>query len=148
MTIQEYIDAVAAQLDLPERVVQRIRRDLENELFELVQAGADQQQAIEKMGPVEEVAAKLNEKYADTRPRPKDVYKRQEQIRRRKNERRMRRAAVVLVALVAFFLYLGGVFSASINLFSDLLDSARIVPVSYTHLPRSGTKILFHAAPL
>ena len=72
MTIQEYIDAVAAQLDLPERVVQRIRRDLENELFELVQAGADQQQAIEKMGPVEEVAAKLNEKYADTRPRPKE----------------------------------------------------------------------------
>ena len=71
MTIQEYIDAVAAQLDLPERVVQRIRRDLENELFELVQAGADQQQAIEKMGPVEEAAAKLNEKYADTRPRPK-----------------------------------------------------------------------------
>ncbi len=72
MTIQEYIDAVAAQLDLPERVVQRIRRDLENELFELVQAGADQQQAIEKMGPVEEAAAKLNEKYADTRPRPKE----------------------------------------------------------------------------
>ena len=72
MTIQEYIDAVAAQLDLPERVVQRIRRDLENELFELVQAGADQQQAIEKMGPVEEAAAKLNEKYADTRSRPKE----------------------------------------------------------------------------
>ena len=70
MTIQEYIDAVAARLDLPERVVNRIRRDLENELFELVQAGADQQQAIEKMGPVEELAAKLNEKYADTRPKP------------------------------------------------------------------------------
>ena len=69
MTIQEYIDAVAAQLDLPERVVGRIRKDLENELFELVQAGADQQGAIEKMGPVEEVAAELNEKYADTRPR-------------------------------------------------------------------------------
>lgn len=70
MTIQEYIDAVASQLDLPDRVVSRIRRDLENELFELVQAGADQQGAIEKMGPVEEVAAKLNEKYADTKPRP------------------------------------------------------------------------------
>ena len=71
MTIQEYIDAVAERLDLPERVITRIRRDLENELFELVQAGADQQQAIEKMGPVEELAAKLNEKYADTRPQPK-----------------------------------------------------------------------------
>ena len=70
MTIQEYIDAVASRLDLPERVVGRIRKDLENELFELVQAGADQEGAIEKMGPVEEVAARLNEKYADTRPRP------------------------------------------------------------------------------
>ena len=70
MTIQEYIDAVAAQLDLPERVVQRIRRDLENELFELVQAGADQQQAIEKMGPVEEAAAKLNEKVCRYPPSP------------------------------------------------------------------------------
>ena len=39
MTIQEYIDAVASRLDLPERVVGRIRKDLENELFELVQAG-------------------------------------------------------------------------------------------------------------
>ncbi len=57
---------------------------------------------------------------------PKSDVPRLEQIRRRKNERRMRRAALVLVALIAFFLYLGGVFSASINLFSDLLDSARI----------------------
>ena len=72
MTIQEYIDAVAARLDLPDRVVNRIRRDLENELFELVQAGADQQKAIETMGPVEELADKLNEKYADTRPKPKE----------------------------------------------------------------------------
>lgn len=72
MTIQEYIDAVAARLDLPDRVVNRIRRDLENELFELVQAGADQQKAIETMGPVEELADKLNEKYADTRPKSKE----------------------------------------------------------------------------
>ena len=69
MTIQEYIDAVAAQLDLPEKTVQRIRRELENELYELVQAGADQAAAIEKMGTVEETAAALNEKYADARRR-------------------------------------------------------------------------------
>lgn len=49
-----------------------------------------------------------------------------EQIRRRKHERRLRRAALALAVLVAVFLYLGGVFSASVNLFSDLLDSARI----------------------
>ena len=32
-----------------------------------MQGGADQAGAIEKMGPVEQTAAKLNEKYADTR---------------------------------------------------------------------------------
>ncbi len=67
MTIQEYIDKVAEQLELPEKVIQRIRKDLENELYEFVQGGADQAGAIEKMGPVERTAAKLNEKYADTR---------------------------------------------------------------------------------
>ena len=67
MTIQEYIDEVAEQLELPEKVIRRIRKDLENELYEFVQGGADQAGAIEKMGPVEQTAAKLNEKYADTR---------------------------------------------------------------------------------
>ena len=66
------------------------------------------------------------QKKSGQREAPKSDVPRLEQIRRRKNERRMRRAALVLVALIAFFLYLGGVFSASINLFSDLLDSARI----------------------
>ena len=32
MTIQEYIDKVAEQLELPEKVIQRVRKDLENEL--------------------------------------------------------------------------------------------------------------------
>ena len=63
MTIQEYIDKVAEQLELPEKGIQRIRK----ELYEFAQGGADQAGAIEKMGPVERTAAKLNEKYADTR---------------------------------------------------------------------------------
>ena len=68
MTIAEYLDAVTAALDLPEKVVARVRKELENELYEFVEAGASQQEAVEKAGPVAEVAARLNEKYADTRP--------------------------------------------------------------------------------
>lgn len=70
MTIQEYIDAVTQQLQLPPKVVGRIRRDLEDQLFSLVQGGADQQQAVEKMGPAAELAQQLNLKYADTLPKP------------------------------------------------------------------------------
>ena len=57
---------------------------------------------------------------------PKSDMPRIEQIRRRKQQRHLRRAALLLAVLIAAFLYLGGVFSSSINLLSDLLDSARI----------------------
>lgn len=67
MTISEYIDAVVSRLDLPEKTVTRIRRELETELYEFVEAGASQQEAVEKAGSVAEMATKLNEKYADTR---------------------------------------------------------------------------------
>ena len=62
----------------------------------------------------------------EERGQPKSDVPRLEQIRRRKHERRMRRTALALVALVALLLYLGGIFSASINLLSDFLDSAKI----------------------
>ena len=65
-------------------------------------------------------------KHKKEKKQPQSDMPRIEQIRRRKHERRLRRGALALAVLVALFLYLGGVFSASVNLFGDLLDSARI----------------------
>lgn len=103
------------------------RTDVDGRKQEIPQPDAA---AFQKQKKKERRAIRIRKKQESKREAaagPKSDVPRLEQIRRRKNERRMRRAAVVLVALVAFFLYLGGVFSASINLFSDLLDSARIV---------------------
>lgn len=80
---------------------------------------------------------------------PQSDMPRIEQIRRRKHERRLRRAALALAVLVAVFLYLGGVFSASVNLFSDLLDSARIALTPGGGWPVGmGVEGLLYAEPL
>ena len=70
MTIREYVEAVKAQLSLPPKTWEKIARQLENELYEMVEAGLSQQEATEKMGPPAELAQQLRER-ADAADKPR-----------------------------------------------------------------------------
>ncbi len=62
MTIREYVEAVKEQLTLPPKTWEKFARQLENELYEMVEAGLSQQEATEKMGPPAELAQQLRER--------------------------------------------------------------------------------------
>ena len=69
MTIREYVEAVKEQLTLPPKTWEKFARQLENELYEMVEAGLSQQEATEKMGPPAELAQQLRER-AGTAQKP------------------------------------------------------------------------------
>ena len=69
MTIREYVEAVKAQLSLPPKAWEKVAHQLENELYEMVEAGLSQQEATEKMGPPAEIAQQLQER-ADAAKKP------------------------------------------------------------------------------
>lgn len=72
MMLEEYISEVMQAVDVSETTKGRIRNQLETELFQMIEAGKTPEEAMNKMGYYEEVAAKLMQQYDD------DVRKKQE----------------------------------------------------------------------
>ena len=72
MTLEEYISEVMQAVDVSETTKGRIRNQLETELFQMIEAGKTPEEAMNKRGYYEEVAAKLMQQYDD------DVRKKQE----------------------------------------------------------------------
>ncbi|MEG1873696.1 MAG: hypothetical protein RR194_06565, partial [Ruthenibacterium sp.] len=66
-----------------------------------------------------------------------------EQIRRKKRERRLRTAVLLVLLLAVLFAYLGGLLAPSINLLSNMVDSAKIAL-----LPGEGWPVAISADPL
>lgn len=72
MTLEEYIGEILQGVDVSDVTKERIRNELETELFQMIEAGKTPEEAMNKMGYHEEVAAKLMQQYDE------DVRKKQE----------------------------------------------------------------------